>query len=87
MGKGHKSIVLPLKLPENSGACSLVWSDGFELHVCVEHPQAEEAAGDIHATVDLGEIHLTGVESRHPQAMDLNQIVTHSPAILLLPFR
>ena len=38
MGRGRQSIVLPLELPENSGACSLVWNYGFELHVCVETP-------------------------------------------------
>jgi putative transposase len=26
MGKGRKSIVLPIELPENSGACTLVWN-------------------------------------------------------------
>jgi len=56
MGKGRKSIVLPIQLPENSGACSLVWNNGFELHVCIEQPQAEEIPGPIQATVDLGEI-------------------------------
>ena len=34
MGKGRKSLVLPLALPENSGACTLVWNNGYELHVC-----------------------------------------------------
>ena len=61
MGKGRKSLVLPIDLPENSGACSLVWNNGFELHVCVETPQEKEAPGDVHATVDLGEIHLAAV--------------------------
>ncbi len=56
MGKGRKSIVLPIELPANSGACSLVWNNGFELHVCVEVPQAEDAPGENKATVDLGEI-------------------------------
>src|SRR3982074_1398979 len=40
MGRGRPSIVLPLDLPENSGACTLVWNNGFELHVCLEVPQA-----------------------------------------------
>jgi putative transposase len=31
MGKGRKSLVLPLDLPENAGACTLVWNRGFEL--------------------------------------------------------
>src|SRR5215471_15880638 len=43
MGKGRPSLVLRISLPENSGACSLVWNHGFELHVCVGLPQAEEA--------------------------------------------
>jgi hypothetical protein len=46
--------VLPLALPENAGACTLVWNRGFELHVCIEKPQAELAPGRVQATVDLG---------------------------------
>jgi putative transposase len=38
MGRGRPSLVLPIALPENSGACSLVWNNGFELHVCREIP-------------------------------------------------
>jgi len=69
MGKGRKSIVLPLELPENSGACTLVWNHGFELHACVEVPQAEEAPGEVQATVDLGEIHLAAVTTNTEQAL------------------
>ncbi len=69
MGKGRQSIVLPIDLPENSGACSLVWNYGFELHVCVETPQAENVPGDVHATVDLGEIHLAAVSTNTGKAM------------------
>src|SRR2546430_635309 len=69
MGKGRKSIVLPLDLPENSGACSLVWNNGFELHVCVETPQAQEAPGAVHATADLGEINLASVSSNTGEAL------------------
>ena len=61
MGKGRKSLVLPIDLPENSGACTLVWNNGFELHVCIEVLQAKEAPGENRATVDLGEIHLAAV--------------------------
>jgi putative transposase len=61
MGKGRKSLVLPLDLPEQSGACVLVWNRGFELHVCVEIPQAQVSPGDAQATVDLGEIHLAAI--------------------------
>ncbi len=69
MGKGRESIVLPIELPENSGACSLVWNHGFELHACIETPQAEEAPGTVHATVDLGEIHLAAVSTNTGKAM------------------
>ncbi|MBO0796318.1 MAG: hypothetical protein J2P36_35960 [Ktedonobacteraceae bacterium] len=61
MGKGCPSLVLPVALPEKSGACSLIWNHGFELHVCVEVPPAEESPGTVQATVDLGEIHLAAV--------------------------
>jgi putative transposase len=61
MGRGRASLVLHLDLPENSGACTLVWNRGFELHVCIEVPQAKCAPGNVRATVDLGEIHLAAV--------------------------
>src|SRR5256714_6046972 len=69
MGRGRASIVLALSLPEQSGACSLVWNNGFELHVCIEIPQAEEAPGHVDATVDLGEIHLAAVTTNTGKAM------------------
>jgi putative transposase len=69
MGKGRKSIVLHLDLPEKSGACSLVWNHGFELHVCIEMPKALQAPGEVHATVDLGEIHLAAVTTNTGEAM------------------
>ncbi len=69
MGRGRKSLVLSLDLPGNSGACTLVWNNGFELHVCVETPQADNAPGDNHATVDLGEIHLAAVTTNTGKAM------------------
>ncbi len=69
MGRGRASIVLPLDLPENSGACTLVWNRGFELHVCIEVPQAEHAPGKNRATVDLGEIHLATVTTNTDAAI------------------
>src|SRR6266568_5175533 len=69
MGKGRKSLVLPLSLPDNAGACTLVWNRGFELHVCVEIPQAEQAPGTVQATVDLGEIHLAAVTTSTGKAL------------------
>lgn len=61
MGRGRASLILRLDLPENSGACTLVWNCGFELHVCIEVPQAAQVPGNVRATVDLGEIHLAAV--------------------------
>jgi putative transposase len=69
MGKGRKSLVLSLDLPETSGACTLVWNYGFELHVCLEVPEAEEAPGAVQATVDLGEIHLAAVTTNTGKAL------------------
>jgi putative transposase len=69
MGRGRTSIVLPLTLPENSGACTLVWNHGYELHVCVQVPQAEQTPGNVHATVDLGEIHLAAVATNTGEAL------------------
>ena len=72
MGRGRASLVLPLALPENSGACTLVWNHGFELHVCSEIPQVEQAPGTNHATVDLGEIHLAAVSTNTGEALVLS---------------
>ncbi|HWS85301.1 MAG TPA: transposase [Ktedonobacteraceae bacterium] len=69
MGRGRKSLVLPIELPPNSGACTLVWNNGFELHVCIEQRQAEKPLGDVHATVDLGEIHLAAVATNTGKAL------------------
>ncbi|GER91860.1 transposase [Dictyobacter vulcani] len=69
MGKHRPSLVLLIDLPETSGACSLVWNNGFELHVCVEIAQAEKAPGTAQATVDLGEIHLAAVTTNTGAAM------------------
>src|SRR5262249_32928464 len=69
MGKGRPSLVLPLDLPKNAGACTLIWNGGFELHVCVEVPQAEESPGPLPATVDLGEIHLAAVTTSTGKAL------------------
>jgi putative transposase len=68
-GRGRASLVFPLDLPETSRSCTLVWKNGFELHVCMEIPQAENAPGTAHATVDLGEIHLAAVTTNTGKAL------------------
>ncbi|BCL79477.1 transposase [Ktedonobacteria bacterium brp13] len=69
MGRGRPSLVLPLALPDTSRSVTLVWNDGYELHVCVEIPQEEQAPGEVHATVDLGEIHLAAVTTTTSKAL------------------
>jgi putative transposase len=61
MGRGRPSLVFPVDLPEGSGACKLVWNDGYELHVAVPAPRALSVPGPAQATVDLGEIHQAAV--------------------------
>lgn len=43
--------------------------NGFELHSCIELPQAENPPGEVHAPVDLGEIHLAPVSTTTGHAM------------------
>jgi putative transposase len=69
MGRGRASLVLSLDLPQGSGACTLVWNNGFELHVCMEVVQAETTPGEKQATVDLGEIHLAAVTTNSGAAL------------------
>lgn len=59
MGRGRPSIVLTGIRLETVGAMSVVWNDGYELHVAVPDPAPTarpEATGRV--TIDLGEIHL-----------------------------
>src|SRR6266487_4776868 len=69
MGRGRKALVLPIDLPDACGAATLVWNHGFELHVCVAVPQAEQSPGEGQATVDLGEIHLAAVTTSTSRAL------------------
>src|SRR5258708_39882228 len=69
MGRGRAALVLPVALPEQSRSVTLVWNSGFELHVCVEVQQEEHAPGNVHATVNLGEIHLAAVTTNTGQAL------------------
>jgi putative transposase len=89
MGRGRPSLVLPLDLPEQSGACTLVWNRGFELHVCIEVPQAQEVPGTVQATVDLGEIHRRHHNGRMAQweyGRDINYLTHKSKQARILSF-
>ncbi len=66
---GNPSLVLPLTLPPESGACTLVWNGGFELHVCLAVPQAEHAPGTAQATIGLEENHLVAVTTNIGKAL------------------
>jgi putative transposase len=61
MGRGRPSLVFPIDVPEQVGACKLVWKDGYEVHVSVAATPTEASPGSAHATVDLGEIHQAAV--------------------------
>jgi putative transposase len=54
MGKGRTSLVLPIDLPSNGAAVTLVWNRGFEL---------------TRLGVDLGEIHLAAVTTSTCKAL------------------
>ncbi|HEY7126397.1 MAG TPA: transposase [Ktedonobacterales bacterium] len=69
MGRGRRSLVFKLDLPEQIGGCKLVWKDGYELHVSVPAVQAAEAPGTVQATVDLGEIHQAAVTTSTGKAL------------------
>ena len=69
MGRGRRSLVFKLDLPEHIGGCKLVWKDGYELHVSVPTTPAPEAPGSGHATVDLGEIHQAAVTTNRGAAL------------------
>jgi putative transposase len=71
MGRGRKSIVLdrPEWLTEKA-ACRIVWNRmGYELHVCRPAKAREPVAGDVHATVDLGQIHHCAVTTSAGQGL------------------
>jgi putative transposase len=62
MGRGRPSLVLHVELPPASaGSCSIVWNNGFELHVSTTFEQDEESPGEERAAIDLGEIHQAAV--------------------------
>jgi len=69
MGRGRKSLVFPLSLPENSGSVKLIWDNGYELHVVTETERSSEIPGPVQATVDLGEIHLAAVTTNTGKAL------------------
>lgn len=61
MGRGRPSIVLTGIRLDAVGAMSVVWNDGYELHVAIADPApapVRDGKARGCATIDLGEIHL-----------------------------
>lgn len=70
MGKGRKSLLLKTNTEGmKPGACTIVWRDGFELHMTCESSELPRCESEIKATIDLGEIHLAAVTTSHGEAM------------------
>ena len=74
MGRGKKSLVLKVELPEDFGSCKIVWNSGYELHVCYGSSKAEpltqlQKSTQATACVDLGEIHQAAVVTDHGSAL------------------
>jgi transposase, IS605 OrfB family, central region len=59
-GRGREALVFNLGI-EQAGAVSLVWNYGFELHIKQPAGAGPAVISDVHATVDLGEVHLAAV--------------------------
>ena len=70
MGKGRKSIVLPLPEGFVPGGCKLVWNGSAnELHVSVEVPTTTPSEFENKATIDLGQIHQCAVTTDTGEAL------------------
>ncbi|MEM7175526.1 MAG: transposase, partial [Chlamydiota bacterium] len=52
-----------------AGACTLVWNNGYELHLVYEQEDAPKVESKIQATVDLGQIHLAAVMTRNGKSL------------------
>ena len=62
MGRGRDSLILPMKTENiQPGACTIVWKNGYELHIVYESEEGSKVESDVKATIDLGEIHLAAV--------------------------
>ena len=52
-----------------AGACTLVWKNGYELHLVYEQEETAKVESDIKATVDLGQIHLAAVVTSNGKSL------------------
>ena len=70
MGRGRSSLILPMKTEGiEAGACTLVWNNGYELHLVYEQEDVPKVESEVKATVDLGQIHLAAVMASNGQSL------------------
>ena len=70
MGRGRSSLILPLKAEGiQPGACTIVWKNGYELHLVYEQEDVLKVESDVKATVDLGQIHLATVVTSNGKSL------------------
>ena len=70
MGRGRSSLILPMNTEDiEAGACTLVWNNGYELHLVYEQEDAPKVESEIQATVDLGQIHLAAVMTSNGKSL------------------
>ena len=70
MGRGRSSLILPMNTENiEAGACTLVWNNGYELHLVYEQEDAPKVESEIKAAVDLGQIHLAAVMTSNGKSL------------------
>jgi putative transposase len=70
MGRGRPSLMLPMNTENiEAGACTIVWKNGYELHLVYEQEDVQKVESDIKATVDLGQIHLAIVVTNNGKSI------------------
>jgi len=70
MGRGRRSLILSMNTENiEAGACTLVWNNGYELHLVYEFPNEPKVESKVKATVDLGQIHLAAVVTSNGQSL------------------
>lgn len=70
IGRGRQSLIFPMKTEKlEAGACTLVWNNGYELHLVYEQEDVPKVESEIKATVDLGQIHLAAVMTSNGKSL------------------
>lgn len=70
MGRGNPSLKLPMQTKRiEAGACTLVWNNGYELHIVYEQADTPKVESEVNATIDLGQIHLAAVMTSNGKSL------------------